>query len=244
MKKLKNELMEIVPERVQTLEKIRDALAVGSVKDYTVDEQIEMSGVMAEAAAAFFFSDKTENSALKAIRLDLYETAMEIAKYLIIDPISKKLTGFLEIQVIARALEHADLRQRNPLHIIYIDIPPRIIVVVARIKGRGTLPPKGEQNDILLSPCAQVAIHQYVHSVCLWPIVDGGHISQVTAVVEIISLLVPLKVGSPEMVNQGMRHAVGYGLPVILTIGSCQVHCCLLCWLLAGSQRQQATDKH
>ena len=97
MKTIKNELMEIAPERVQTLEKIRDALAVGSVKDYTVDEQIEMSGVMAEAAAAFFFSDKTENSALKAIRLDLYETAMEIAKYLIIDPISKKLTGFLEM---------------------------------------------------------------------------------------------------------------------------------------------------
>ena len=29
--------------------------------------------------------------------MDLYETAMEIAKYLIIDPVSKKLTGFLEM---------------------------------------------------------------------------------------------------------------------------------------------------
>ena len=97
MNTIKNELMEITPERVQTLDKIRNALAVGSVKDYTVDEQIEMSGVIAEAAAAFFFSDKTENSELKAIRMDLYETAMEIAKYLIIDPVSKKLTGFLEM---------------------------------------------------------------------------------------------------------------------------------------------------
>ena len=97
MNTIKNELMEITPKRVQTLDKIRNALAVGSVKDYTVDEQIEMSGVIAEAAAAFFFSDKTENSELKAIRMDLYETAMEIAKYLIIDPVSKKLTGFLEM---------------------------------------------------------------------------------------------------------------------------------------------------
>ena len=97
MKTIKNELMEIAPERVQTLDKIRKALAVGSVKNYTVDEQIEMSGVIAEAAAAFFFSDKTENSELKTIKMDLYETAMEIAKYLIIDPVSKKLTGFLEL---------------------------------------------------------------------------------------------------------------------------------------------------
>ena len=89
--------MEIAPERVQTLDKIRDILSQGTVKDYTIDEQIEMSGVIAEAAAAFFFSDKTENSDLKAIRMDLYETAMEIAKNLIIDPVSKKLTGFLEM---------------------------------------------------------------------------------------------------------------------------------------------------
>ena len=72
--------MEIAPKRVQTLEKIRNTLDLGTVKNYTIDEQIEMSGVMAEAAAAFFFSDKTENSDLKAIRMDLYETAMEIAK--------------------------------------------------------------------------------------------------------------------------------------------------------------------
>jgi len=97
MKTIKNELMEIVPERVQTLDKIRDILSCGTVKNYTIDEQIEMSGVMAEAAAAFFFSDKTENCDLKAIRMDLYETAMEIAKNLIIDPVSKKLTGFLEM---------------------------------------------------------------------------------------------------------------------------------------------------
>ena len=97
MKTIKNELMEIAPERVQTLDKIRNALAIGSVKEYTIDEQIELSGVMAEAAAAFFFSDETENSELKAIRMDLYETAMEIAKYLIMDPVSKKLTGFLEM---------------------------------------------------------------------------------------------------------------------------------------------------
>lgn len=97
MKTIKNGLMEIAPKRVQTLEKIRNTLDLGTVKNYTIDEQIEMSGVMAEAAAAFFFSDKTENSDLKAIRMDLYETAMEIAKNLIIDPVSKKLTGFLEM---------------------------------------------------------------------------------------------------------------------------------------------------
>ena len=82
---------------MQTLEKIRNTLDLGTVKNYTIDEQIEMSGVMAEAAAAFFFSDKTENSDLKAIRMDLYETAMEIAKDLVMDPVSKKLTGFLEM---------------------------------------------------------------------------------------------------------------------------------------------------
>ena len=97
MKTIKNELMEIAPERVQTLDKIRDILSGGTVKNYTIVEQIEMSGIIAEAAAAFFFSDKTENSDLKAIRMDLYETAMEIAKNLIIDPVSKKLTGFLEM---------------------------------------------------------------------------------------------------------------------------------------------------
>lgn len=97
MKTIKNELMEIAPERVQTLDKIRDILSCGTVKNYTIVEQIEMSGVIAEAAAAFFFSDKTENSDLKAIRMDLYETAMEIAKDLVMDPVSKKLTGFLEM---------------------------------------------------------------------------------------------------------------------------------------------------
>ena len=87
MKTIKNELMEIAPERVQTLDKIRDILSGGTVKDYTIDEQIEMSGVMAEAAAAFFFSDKTDNSEVKAVRLDLYEMAMEIAKNLVMDPV-------------------------------------------------------------------------------------------------------------------------------------------------------------
>lgn len=97
MKTIKNELMEIAPERVQTLDKIRDILSGGTVKNYTIDEQIEMSGVMAEAAAAFFFSDKIDNSEVKAIRLDLYETAMEIAKNLVMDPVSEKLTGFIEV---------------------------------------------------------------------------------------------------------------------------------------------------
>ena len=76
MKTIKNELMEIAPERVQTLDKIRDILACGTVKNYTIDEQIKMSGVMAEAAAAFFFSDITDNSEVKAVRLRSSMTVM------------------------------------------------------------------------------------------------------------------------------------------------------------------------
>ena len=50
MKTIKNKLMEIAPERVQTLDKIRDILSQGRVKDYTIDEQIEMSDLQQPSA--------------------------------------------------------------------------------------------------------------------------------------------------------------------------------------------------
>ena len=57
MNTIKSEFEMIAPERMQTLRKINKMIRIGSIKEFSIDEQIEMSGVMAEAAAAFYFSD-------------------------------------------------------------------------------------------------------------------------------------------------------------------------------------------
>ena len=54
MKSITNEFEMIAPERMQTLRKINKMMRTGSIKEFSIDEQIEMSGVMAEAAAAFY----------------------------------------------------------------------------------------------------------------------------------------------------------------------------------------------
>ena len=62
MKSITNEFEMIAPERMQILRKINKMIRIGSIKEFSIDEQIEMSGVMAEAAAAFYFSLRGSNA--------------------------------------------------------------------------------------------------------------------------------------------------------------------------------------
>lgn len=97
MENIRNEFMEIAPDRMQTLTKINRAIHTGTIKEFTIDEQIEMSGVLAEAAAAFYFSETAEKDYLEAVRLDLYETAMDTATSMIKNPIPDKLRLMLDV---------------------------------------------------------------------------------------------------------------------------------------------------
>ena len=91
MKNITSELETIAPERMQTLRKINKMMRTGSIKEFSIDEQIEMCSVMAEAAAAFYFSD-TVKSEMESVRLDLYEAAMLVAADMIKDPTRERLS--------------------------------------------------------------------------------------------------------------------------------------------------------
>ena len=91
MKNITSEFEMIAPERMQTLRKINKMMRTGSIKEFSIDEQIEMSGVMAEAAAAFYFSDTVRNE-MESVRLDLYEAAMLVAADMIKDPTRERLS--------------------------------------------------------------------------------------------------------------------------------------------------------
>ena len=85
MNTINNEFEMIAPDRMQTLRKINKMMRTGTIKEFSIDEQIEMSGVMAEAAAAFYFSDTVKNE-MESVRLDLYEAAMLVAGDMIKNP--------------------------------------------------------------------------------------------------------------------------------------------------------------
>ena len=91
MKSITNEFEMIAPERMQILRKIDKMIRIGSIKEFSIDEQIEMSGVMAEAAAAFYFSD-TVKKEMESVRLDLYEAAMLVAGDMIKNPTREHLS--------------------------------------------------------------------------------------------------------------------------------------------------------
>ena len=91
MKNITNEFEMIAPERMQTLRKINKMMRTGSIKEFSIDEQIEMCSVMAEAAAAFYFSDTVKNE-MESVRLDLCEAAMLVAADMIKDPTREHLS--------------------------------------------------------------------------------------------------------------------------------------------------------
>ena len=73
----RDELKALVPDKVAVLDKVKKMIHTGYIKEFAINEQIEMCGVMAEAAAAFYFSHIAETKYLESVRLDLYETAMD-----------------------------------------------------------------------------------------------------------------------------------------------------------------------
>ena len=95
MKSITNEFEMIAPERMQILRKINKMMRTGSIKEFSIDEQIEMSGVMAEAAAAFYFSDTVQNE-MESVRLDLYEAAMLVAADMIKDSTREHLSLLID----------------------------------------------------------------------------------------------------------------------------------------------------
>lgn len=78
------------------LRKLNKVIHEGTVKNITVDEQIAMSGLLAEAAASWFFSDFSK-SYLKMIRYDLFEACMETSKNIIENPTKDNLQLMLNI---------------------------------------------------------------------------------------------------------------------------------------------------
>ena len=74
---------EEAPREFQTLIKIRRAIETGSVKEYSIDEIIEMSGIMAEAAAAFYFSDTSRCYHYPGDLDDLHKIILEAAHLMV-----------------------------------------------------------------------------------------------------------------------------------------------------------------
>ena len=82
MNTIKSEFEMIAPERMQTLRKINKMMRAGSIKEFSIDEQIEMSGVMSD----------TVKKEMESVRLDLYEAAMLVAGDMIKNPTREHLS--------------------------------------------------------------------------------------------------------------------------------------------------------
>ena len=92
----RDELKALVPDKVAVLDKVKKMIHTGYIKEFAINEQIEMCGVMAEAAAAFYFSHIAETKYLESVRLDLYETAMETVINMIKNPTRNNLRMLIE----------------------------------------------------------------------------------------------------------------------------------------------------
>ena len=92
----RDELKAFVPDKVAFLDKIKKMIHTGYIKEFAINEQIEMCGVMAEAAAAFYFSHIAETKYLESVRLDLYETAMDTVVNMIKNPTRSNLRMLIE----------------------------------------------------------------------------------------------------------------------------------------------------
>ena len=92
----RDELKALVPDKVAVLDKVKKMIHTGYIKEFAINEQIEMCGVMAEAAAAFYFSHIAETKYLQSVRLDLYETAMDTVVNMIKNPTRSNLRMLIE----------------------------------------------------------------------------------------------------------------------------------------------------
>ena len=92
----RDELKALVPDKVAVLDKVNKMIHTGYIKEFAINEQIEMCGVMAEAAAAFYFSHIAETKYLESVRLDLYETAMDTVINMIKNPTRNNLRMLIE----------------------------------------------------------------------------------------------------------------------------------------------------
>ena len=92
----RDELKALVPDKVAVLDKVNKMIHTGYIKEFAINEQIEMCGVMAEAAAAFYFSHIAETKYLESVRLDLYETAMDTVINMIKNPTRSNLRMLIE----------------------------------------------------------------------------------------------------------------------------------------------------
>ena len=92
----RDELKALVPDKVAVLDKVNKMIHTGYIKEFAINEQIEMCGVMAEAAAAFYFSHIAETKYLESVRLDLYETAMDTVVNMIKNPTRSNLRMLIE----------------------------------------------------------------------------------------------------------------------------------------------------
>ena len=75
--------IEDAPREIQTLAKIRRVVDTGSTKDYSIDELIEMSGVMAGAATAFYFNDTARGLHYPSDIDDLHKIILEASHLMI-----------------------------------------------------------------------------------------------------------------------------------------------------------------
>lgn len=84
-----NEQRPVTAERLKDLINLHNIMATGDTSEYKPDELIKLSGIMAEAAAAFYFSEKANSQYTKNIVAAMYTEVMEAATQMIYE-IGKK----------------------------------------------------------------------------------------------------------------------------------------------------------
>ena len=72
-----NEQRPVTAERLKDLINLHNIMATGDTSEYKPDELIKLSGIMAEAAAAFYFSEKANSQYTKNIVAAMYTEVME-----------------------------------------------------------------------------------------------------------------------------------------------------------------------
>ena len=139
------------------------------------------------------------------------------------NPIVIHLHGLLQILLVGGAFVHPYLREHHPFHVVHKRVPPRVFLASCKVELRRALPPQGVHGKILLVPGAHVGIHNHVHGMGLRPIMLGGHVAHVAAIVEIVALLVARELRSPKAFDEGVCHAVRHLLPIGMRTLGCEL---------------------
>lgn len=91
-----NQNSSIRPKDISMLIKLRNALVTGKTQEYSQDELTEMVGIMAKAAAVFYFSEKDKARFTDKEIADRVQMVMDAASNLLIEPSQKAFAELTE----------------------------------------------------------------------------------------------------------------------------------------------------